>query len=1165
MKRYGRKLSDIFTGGGRSVAAIAFVMALGVLRADAFRADRPVDRRVPPEKLEAAAVCRQPSIAQQNAADLAQRSGLNVSWNSVLGTPSRIRGADLTTRGLFSPGRSLKVGAAAASARDALGVLHNLSALFEIKDAAREFSATAPIGDRLGFRHVRLHQMHRGLSVVGGEMRVHFDANGRAYEVGGRYVAGLTLDTKPTLSDVDATQHGLLDLVEQGKPDARVLSPPQVVVLALGREPELAYRVVFGFDDPKRREERWQYLVSARDGRVLLRLNEIRKIAAPTTNGSDSPVTGTILAGEGGGNVSVTGWYENTGVYYLWSKPWRWYVFNVATGGYTDSNTYAYRTTSNWGTSDRAEMSTARNFELTQAYFFDVHGRDSFNDAGAYARANVHEGVNYVNAYWDGFSFYFGDGDGVMANQLCILDVTAHEFTHAVTQYSADLFYESDSGALNESFSDIFGACVEFDGQPDGRAFYPGSSPGTADWLMGEDCWLATEALRDMRNPRNTATVGAGYEQPSRYHGTYWYYGTGDNGGVHINSGVQNFLFYVLAEGGTGDNDGIAYDVTGIGIPNAGQVAYRALTTYCGMYTDYEAARLAWVSAAADLNTNWVPSVEAAWAAVGIGPTVDTPTFVPPGGIFTSAVDVVIATSTDGATIHYTLDGGEPTQSSAVYTSAIPVSAETTIKAKAYKAGEDPSATAEAQYLFLSTRFYRFSMDTAPGWTTQGQWVFGQPQGGGGAYGPPDPTSGFTGNNVYGYNLAGDYANNISGTHWLTTSALNLSLASGATLGFRRWLGVEQPAYDHAYVEVSNNGSTWTRVWANSVEVTDAEWTYVIYDVSSIADQQSTVYVRWGIGPTDGGWTYCGWNIDDVEIWGEPVSPEPPSAPDGLQANAVSSSRVQLTWNDTSSNEQGFSIERKTGNGPWSPIATVGPNVTTHPDDTVTPETTYSYRVRAFNVYGDSGYTAEESVTTPESEADAWDPTDNTVSGATRLAPPRPKLLTHGPHRISAQDTFDWFAFYLNAGINYNFNSVGGTGDLVADLYRTAPYLHVVASDDNSGGGGQFSLTYRAQATGWHYLLTRPRVNGSFGAYDLKYKALDGPFGYSRIPVSLPDHRVTVMVVDQDSGTYTVNEQRQGISEVIVPGMLPNRWYYVAVWDDTAGQWAFTEWTGRHD
>ncbi|MFH0946935.1 MAG: trypsin-like peptidase domain-containing protein, partial [Planctomycetota bacterium] len=160
-----------------------------------------------------------------------------------------------------------------------------------------------------------------------------------------------------------------------------------------------------------------------------------------------------------------------------------------------------------------------------------------------------------------------------------------------------------------------------------------------------------------------------------------------------------------------------------------------------------------------------------------------------------------------------------------------------------------------------------FNMDTNPGWTTQGQWAFGVPQGGGGQYGNPDPTSGHTGSNVYGYNLAGDYANNLPQYH-LTSLPIDCSTLTGVELSFWRWLNVETPSYDHAKLAVSNNGSTWTTLFENSGEITDSSWSQQSYDISSVADGRSTVYLRWTMGVTDGSWQYSGWNIDDVVLEG---------------------------------------------------------------------------------------------------------------------------------------------------------------------------------------------------------------------------------------------------------------------------------------------------------
>jgi len=154
-----------------------------------------------------------------------------------------------------------------------------------------------------------------------------------------------------------------------------------------------------------------------------------------------------------------------------------------------------------------------------------------------------------------------------------------------------------------------------------------------------------------------------------------------------------------------------------------------------------------------------------------------------------------------------------------------------------------------------------------PGWTAEGLWAYGTPSGAGGEYGNPDPSSGHTGLTVYGYNLDGDYANQLSETH-LTTTAIDCSGLDRVSVKFWRHLNVEQPSYDHAYLRVSSDGSNWSTVWENTAEVTDSSWIQVEYDISTAADGQDTIYLRWTMGDTDSGWRYSGWNIDDVEIWG---------------------------------------------------------------------------------------------------------------------------------------------------------------------------------------------------------------------------------------------------------------------------------------------------------
>ena len=244
--------------------------------------------------------------------------------------------------------------------------------------------------------------------------------------------------------------------------------------------------------------------------------------------------------------------------------------------------------------------------ERTHKYYSQKHGRNSYNNAGAIIKSYVSYSSNYVNAFWDGSRMTYGDGDGVNYGPLVSLDICGHEITHGVTEYSANLVYSYQSGALNESFSDIFGESIEK------------FASGTNDWLMGDDIGAGGSggALRSMSNPN-------AYGDPDTYQGTYWYSGSGDSGGVHINSGVQNFWFYILTVGKSGTNDlGNSYNVTGIGMDKAAAIAYRNLTVYLNSNSQYSDARNGAIQAARDLYGADSPEEIAttnAWYAVGVG------------------------------------------------------------------------------------------------------------------------------------------------------------------------------------------------------------------------------------------------------------------------------------------------------------------------------------------------------------------------------------------------------------------------------------------------------------------------------------------------------------------------------------------------------------------
>ncbi|MCH9033192.1 MAG: S8 family serine peptidase, partial [Planctomycetes bacterium] len=177
---------------------------------------------------------------------------------------------------------------------------------------------------------------------------------------------------------------------------------------------------------------------------------------------------------------------------------------------------------------------------------------------------------------------------------------------------------------------------------------------------------------------------------------------------------------------------------------------------------------------------------------------------------------------------------------------------------------------------------FDFPLDVDPGWSVEGDWAFGQPTGGGIPGGNLlDPTEGYSGDNVYGYNLDGNYANDIPETLYLTTTALDLSQRFDTELRFWRWLLMEPFAGDFVSVQVSNDGTNWVTVWDNLNEIVlEPFWVLQSYDISAIADGQPEVYIRWGLGPTNEIISLPGWNIDDIRIMSSGV-PAAPTCDDG--------------------------------------------------------------------------------------------------------------------------------------------------------------------------------------------------------------------------------------------------------------------------------------------
>lgn len=236
--------------------------------------------------------------------------------------------------------------------------------------------------------------------------------------------------------------------------------------------------------------------------------------------------------------------------------------------------------------------------------FYSAFERNSIDGKGSRLDASVHYRDKFDNAFWDGQQMVFGDGDGVIFERFTkCLDVIGHELTHGVTQYEANLAYEGQSGALNESISDVFGALV--------KQFTLGQTADNADWLIGAGLFtprVKGVALRSMKAPGTAYDDSRIGKDPQPAHMRDYSDTADDNGGVHINSGIPNRAFYLAATG-----------FGGKAWLKAGRVWYMALTDTLKERANFRDAAAATIAAAgAEFGTSGAAIVRTAWQTVGV-------------------------------------------------------------------------------------------------------------------------------------------------------------------------------------------------------------------------------------------------------------------------------------------------------------------------------------------------------------------------------------------------------------------------------------------------------------------------------------------------------------------------------------------------------------------
>lgn len=476
-----------------------------------------------------------------------------------------------------------------------LTLLEKNKTLFKIRDPRSALHIAKSEVDELGMTHARFQQQSHGIPVTGAEMTAHYDALGRITSIDSNTVTGVDdLDVQPaidaaasiTIAKSEAAAHQID--ADEAK---MVSSEPSLVVYAReGREPRLAWknviRAVYGSDP-----HLWVTNVDAKTGTILERYDNLQhaegsgvgvlgdtKKLQITAQGASFVMTDTsrgvtITTHTSNGQEVVVG----QGATVMKSNSASsWDTTGVGKGAAVDAHFYA---------------------GVVFDHYKKVHARNGLDGAGGAILSTVHYGNGVANSFWDGQSMSYGDGTGGSKAESAALDIAGHEFTHGVTSATSNLEYQGQSGALNESFSDIMAVFIEHAAKPD----------DAKNWTLFED---VGGGLRDMKDPTK-------HQQPSNM--KQFVNTQQDEGGVHINSGIPNNAMALMTVGGT--NPGSKLEVKfGIGWEKSEKLWYRAGTKYFQTRTNFAQAAQGLMQAAKDigLTENEQNIVDCSLKAVGI-------------------------------------------------------------------------------------------------------------------------------------------------------------------------------------------------------------------------------------------------------------------------------------------------------------------------------------------------------------------------------------------------------------------------------------------------------------------------------------------------------------------------------------------------------------------
>jgi bacillolysin len=551
-----------------------------------------------------------------------------------------------------------------------------------------KFSKIKSETDKSGYSHEKFQQYHEGIKVEYATYTLH-SKSGKLTSMSGEYQNVDNTATTPTISKQAAFQKAVRHIgaskylwenlensskIGYQKPEGELVFLPSMKDQGEKKGSDdlrLAYKFDIYATSPVSRGDLY---IDAKTGEVLYYNATIKHLGehshgnAAKSNAAKTATAKTLFV-----TANAATRYSGTqsiqtalsGSSYILSDATRGngiQTFNMKKGtnystavNFTDADNNWTAAEFNNINKDNGALDAHWGAEKTYDYFSAVHGRNSYDNAGAAIKSYVHFDNAYDNAYWNGSVMTYGDGSGTYFDVLTSIDVAGHEIGHAVCEKTANLAYQKESGAMNEAFSDIWGACIEYF-----------AAPTKSTWLIGEDIERRTghAALRSMSNPKSEG-------QPDTYGGTNWKTincGTptqsNDYCGVHTNSGVLNHWFYILSVGKSGTNDiGSSYNVTGITIDKAAKIAYRLESIYLSANSTYANARTYGIQSATELygagsaeviattNAFYAVGVGAAYAGASDTTAPTTPTALTASGTTSSSTDLSWTASTDNVAV----------------------------------------------------------------------------------------------------------------------------------------------------------------------------------------------------------------------------------------------------------------------------------------------------------------------------------------------------------------------------------------------------------------------------------------------------------------------------------------------------------------------------------